>query len=366
MARGRMLNQKISEDLEFNEMSMEHQFFFMRTLPFLDRDGLITGHPLLLPSKVLPLMPDQHDKFKEAIKVWIDAGFVTEYLDGKQPVLFFVHFADNQANMRYDRESPSEFAPPPGYKRTPKGLRPEGEPDELYHVDTQPNGEDPDDPDNVRQGAGHDPRIRSREDQVKDQREDQHAREATPSPSVASPSPLDSAQAEYLPGLPDPRQRKNAQRGEIAERFAEAKRLGLTPEQFRSLVDVLLLGFGKKAMVDAGNDRALYFAQDLTLKVMRMSENFRTADGLQEIFRSWYRDDWRGKKGEKPTSEQFEEHASAMADGTIGKPQYAEAKPTLTAKQWCLNEYGTDMPTVALGIPESQWRSKYEQAIRVH
>lgn len=204
---------------------------------------------------------------------------------------------------------------------------------------------------------------------TEDQEGDPRAHATPVEPVTLSPSPLDNAQFEYLPGLPDPRRRsskQNTQRGEIAERFSEANRLGLTPEQFRLLVDALLLGFGKKAMVDAGNDSALYFAQDLTLKVMRMSENYRTPEGVQAIFRSWYTNDWRGQKGEKPTSAQFEEHASAMVDGAVGRPEIAEAKQTITAKQWCLREYGTDAPTLALGIPESQWRARYEQAVRVH
>lgn len=190
MARGRMLNQKISDDITFNEMDIEHQFFFMRTLPFLDRDGLITGHPLLLPSKVIPLMPDQHPKFKDAIKAWINAGFVVEYTDGKQPVLFFVNFANNQANMRYDRESPSDFPPPPGYKRTAKGLVTDDTPDEPQNVsaDTETN-----DPAKVRQDAGVNPRIRSREDQDQVKGEDQHAgaREEPPVVNIDSPPPLD-------------------------------------------------------------------------------------------------------------------------------------------------------------------------------
>lgn len=122
MARGRMLNQRIAEDIDFNEMSMEAQFIFMRTIPFLDKDGLIAGHPTLLWSKVAPLLPEFATKMQDIIDEWVQAGFVMPYQDGKSTVLFFVNFSKNQSGMRYDREGESEYAPPPGYTRTARGL----------------------------------------------------------------------------------------------------------------------------------------------------------------------------------------------------------------------------------------------------
>jgi DnaD/phage-associated family protein len=124
MARGRMINQKIVEDIDFNEMSIEAQFLFMRTIPFLDRDGLVWGHPGLLASKIVPLLPDFYAKTGPAIEEWVKAGFVVRYMDGRTPVLFFKGFSKNQSLTHYDREGASSFAPPPGYYRTAKGLRP--------------------------------------------------------------------------------------------------------------------------------------------------------------------------------------------------------------------------------------------------
>lgn len=120
MARGRMLSQKIAEDIDFNGMSIDAQFLFMRTIPFLDRDGLVVGHPGLLWSKIAPLLTQYTSTTASAIEEWISTGFVTKYMDGKTPVLFFKGFAKNQSLTHYDREAPSSFAPPPGYYRTPK------------------------------------------------------------------------------------------------------------------------------------------------------------------------------------------------------------------------------------------------------
>jgi len=122
MARGRMISQSIAEDIELNEMSLEAQLMYMRTIPFLDRDGLVNGHPSILFGKIAPLLPDILPRMKEFIEEWIMAGLVTSYVDGKNTVLFFKGFTQNQVGMRYDREPESQFAPPPGYVRTKTGL----------------------------------------------------------------------------------------------------------------------------------------------------------------------------------------------------------------------------------------------------
>ncbi len=123
MARGRMINQSIAEDIEFNEMSIEAQLMFVRTVPFLDRDGLINGHPAILAGKVAPLLIDMFGRIPGIITEWTNAGLVIQYQDGKVTVLYFTGFTQNQANMRYDREPASQFAPPPEYVRTAQGLQ---------------------------------------------------------------------------------------------------------------------------------------------------------------------------------------------------------------------------------------------------
>ncbi len=127
MARGRMINQTIAEDLEFNDMSVEAQLMYLRTIPHLDRDGLINGHPFVLFGKVAPLMVELADKMTAIIQEWIDSGLVISYQAGKVRVLFFKGFTKNQQGMRYDREAASLFPMPPGYDRGPDGLYPVSE-----------------------------------------------------------------------------------------------------------------------------------------------------------------------------------------------------------------------------------------------
>jgi DnaD/phage-associated family protein len=62
------------------------------------------------------------------IQEWTAAGLVLMYDSDEGPVLWFRGFAKNQQGMRYDRESPSRFTPPPassGGVPTNSGLTPE-------------------------------------------------------------------------------------------------------------------------------------------------------------------------------------------------------------------------------------------------
>jgi hypothetical protein len=57
----------------------------------------------------------------DLVQEWISAELVLLYHDpdNGQPVLFF---KNQELGIRYTRETPSMFAPPPGYERTPQGL----------------------------------------------------------------------------------------------------------------------------------------------------------------------------------------------------------------------------------------------------
>lgn len=160
MARGRMLNQSIAEDVEFNEMSIEAQLMFLRTVPFLDRDGLINGNASVLRGKVAPLL-DLPKSMASVVDEWVNAELVIRYAAGKQTILFFPGFAKNQVGLRYDREAASTYPPPPGYVRTQKGLVAPGEsePQQPPNDDSdngekgpQANGEQT--PDECRNNAG--------------------------------------------------------------------------------------------------------------------------------------------------------------------------------------------------------------------
>ncbi len=127
MARGRIVSTTIAVDEEFNAMSVDAQFMFVRAVPHLDRDGLITGSLASLWAQIAPLLPQYMGRMGLIIDEWIERDFVVRYKDDKKDVLFFKGFSKNQVNMRYDREAKSAFKPPPGYTRTEFGLEPTGD-----------------------------------------------------------------------------------------------------------------------------------------------------------------------------------------------------------------------------------------------
>jgi hypothetical protein len=125
MAQGRMLSQTIAEDEELNRCSEDAALLYLHTLPHLDRDGLITGRPLLLARTALPLRVRFIDIAGQLLEEWLQHGLVIRYPGAKgEPVLFFKGFRKNNAHLPYEHEKPSKFPPPPGWQRTPYGLVP--------------------------------------------------------------------------------------------------------------------------------------------------------------------------------------------------------------------------------------------------
>lgn len=370
MARGRMLNATIAKDKPLNDLSIEAEYIYLKAIPHLDRDGLINGDPSLLWSDICPRRKELIPRMEELVNELIASGLVIAYhcvTDG-DTVLFFRGFKKNQGGMRYDREAPSRFSPPPGYYRTANGLFPVDTADGGGQNDGgvleecgQPPQVESEAPDEVPTNSGVSPAQYKDQDQVKRIEGEDHARESEPSSTTQAPPSLPKAN-EYLPGLSDPRKRQGRQ-GAVAEHVLDAKALGVTADMFRQVVDALLVGFGKKALVDAGDDAVLGYAQELAILIMRMSDHFRTPSGIESVFASWYKYDWRGQRGEPPSSQQFKDHASLILAGKVGdKP--AE-KQVMSYKEWKIRTYACDNPLV-IGIPEAQLRAAYEQAIRMH
>jgi hypothetical protein len=125
MAQGRMLSKASSEDEALNRCSLEGHLLYVQTLPHLDRDGLVTGRPLLLWRLALPLRVDFIDITGRLIEEWVQQGLVVRYAGKDGPVLFFKGFRRHNAKIYYEEERPSVYPPPPGWVRTPAGLVPE-------------------------------------------------------------------------------------------------------------------------------------------------------------------------------------------------------------------------------------------------
>lgn len=131
MASGRFVSASIAEDERLAQLSLYSELLYLKTIPHLDRDGMILGKPGYLWGKICPLREELIGEMQSAIKEWVRVGLVIETTSDVGPVLFFPGFLKNNNLPHYNRERPSRFEPPAGYMRTEKGLIPVIETDEV-------------------------------------------------------------------------------------------------------------------------------------------------------------------------------------------------------------------------------------------
>jgi hypothetical protein len=165
MARGRFISESVATDARLNSLSVEAQLVYLMTVPHLDRDGRIEGDPDVLWGKVCPKRRQFLDRMATFIQEWAKAGLVQCYDTDEGVVLWFKGFTKNQQGMRYDREAPSKFPPPPN----------NGEP--VREVDAPPCEPTPD---KLPTNSGNCPAEVKDQGQVKDK--DQSSSPLPPSP----------------------------------------------------------------------------------------------------------------------------------------------------------------------------------------
>lgn len=128
MARGRFLSDSVAKDLKLNSLSIEAELVYLLAIPHLDRDGLIEGDTDILFGTVCPKRRQFIDRIGEFVQEWIHVGLVVQYDSDDGPVLWFKGFAKNQLGLRYDRETPSKFPPPPNLTPVDSVPQPSGNP----------------------------------------------------------------------------------------------------------------------------------------------------------------------------------------------------------------------------------------------
>lgn len=330
MARGRMINQKISEDVDFNEMSIDAQFLFMRTIPFLDRDGLVTGHQTLLWSKIAPLLPQYAAAMNKIMDEWIQAGFVVKYMDGKTPVLFFKGFHKNQALMHYDREGASTFAPPPGFYRTPKGLKsadddgddntPVEQPESKKKTaKTQAQIESDDKPEQLRTNSGLTP------DEVPLNRSLKEI-EIKTTTTVEAEAEDKSTAGSGGSGLPNQRNRQSDQEyARLCQKF-ESEGFGTLTSIMAEEINALM-----------NEHPADWIDEAMTVSVEANKRQLRYVRGILIKWRAQGRSDKQSPPGQPPP------------------------KTILPLKKWCFQKYGTEFAQYVPNVPEKVIREQYEQ-----
>lgn len=110
MPDGRFVSKSISQSEQLASVSIEADYLFARCIPHLDRDGRITGNPVLLKATVCPLRPEiTAERIESLIEELARADLVRWYACGVQKVVEFPKFRTHQKGLKYDREAASRL-----------------------------------------------------------------------------------------------------------------------------------------------------------------------------------------------------------------------------------------------------------------
>lgn len=327
MAKGRMVSQSVATDKRLNELSIEAEYLFLKTIPHLDRDGLITGEAFMLLAKVCPRRQDLIPRMGELIQEWIDAELVLQYETDEGDALYFYGFTKNQTGLRYDREAPSMYAPPPGFERTlcalvvvnnedEGGQDSDAEEDSLQTESAPILHECGQHPAELRQNSGSVPEVVppkfkfKSKFKIKPKESDlYHVTEGEPEPPPSFPADA----VEQRPQPPEPPYKQPPPvdglgfkpAHEAPEDVREAKGYGVSAAALTAIVDAVLSVTGKTAAANDPDDRfVLLDARKAAMMFVRNGK--RTPEDVQAVKARWDElNCWKWKGGQKPVPPTF-------------------------------------------------------------
>jgi hypothetical protein len=173
MARGRMLNNKVSASKQMNDLLPDDTCRLLATwlISHLDKNGVFYGEAVMVKSYVLPRRADvtveQVEGYLQAME---EAELIVRFQARRERWLWWPSFADNQVGLRADRES-SDFPPPP---EQGDGQEQDDSPDNAGYL-----------PDTCRKDDGNHPaQVKLSEDQEKGSEGNQAADKSAELPST--------------------------------------------------------------------------------------------------------------------------------------------------------------------------------------
>lgn len=299
MARGRMVSTTIATDKRLALLSINAEYVYLKTIPHLDRDGLILGDASVLWAKVAPRRPELLPETENCIREWIKQDLVLAYETSDGIALYFPGFIKNQVGMRYEREPESTIQVPPGYERTPSGLVPTSKQQASGTL-----------PEIIRQSSGSYPaEVKLKEVKSKEKKE-----EMLPISADVDHRPPDSAL-----------QRKQEQNAQVP------------PKLRRELADAVLELTGLLKLANStgsGAQQALDNAHETALTLYGMG--YTTPQMISELSETW-RGSWQVGKNPtaRPTVKQVLELASRpISTGNGDTPKaFTVMYPDGTSKQ---------------------------------
>lgn len=112
MARGRMVNKKISNDKRVNDMPLQAQLLFTWLIPHLDCNGCFYGSAQMVKSLVIPRKNWSKKLVEKCLTVMENSKnnegtpLIFRYAVNSEQYLFMTGFASEQTGLRYDKEKP--------------------------------------------------------------------------------------------------------------------------------------------------------------------------------------------------------------------------------------------------------------------
>lgn len=114
MARGRIINSKITQDKRVNDLSDDtSRLAFTWLITFTDCEGRTYGDPALLRSILFPRRSDiTVEQMEHYIREWESAELIKWYGANDDLWIEFPNFEKNQVGLRKSREPKSDIPPP--------------------------------------------------------------------------------------------------------------------------------------------------------------------------------------------------------------------------------------------------------------
>lgn len=130
MARGRMINNAITEDKRINDLSDDtSRLAFTWLVTFADCEGRVAGDPAIVRSKLFPRREDvTAARMEQYIREWAALGLVIWYEAEGDWWIAFPAFEKNQAGLNKSKEAKGRIPAPPQEPTLPadnSGVTPE-------------------------------------------------------------------------------------------------------------------------------------------------------------------------------------------------------------------------------------------------
>lgn len=112
MARGRMINKKISNDKRVNDMPLQAQVLFTWLIPHLDCNGCFYGSAQMIKSLVIPRKNWSKKMVEKCLTIMENSKnnegtpLICRYTVNSEAYLYMPGFPSEQTGLRYDKEKP--------------------------------------------------------------------------------------------------------------------------------------------------------------------------------------------------------------------------------------------------------------------